>query len=464
MVTLLGYGTTTKSLCSFLNAQGIQTRIYDDLFTYKQTDSFGNELLPTTDSHIQEFYPMQSQSTPYKLFEEVSKLDSIKNLKNICITSPGIPPHHKLIIQAQKLGVLLSEYDFFYALLENQGLKPPLQPEIAWISGTNGKTTTTQLTQRLLAHLDAQSGGNIGTPLCTLFENRTKIWILETSSFSLHYTYTATPKVYALLPVSQDHIAWHGNYENYLNDKLSVLERMKNGSFAILPQEFIEHKSVQAFKGNAIYYRNSKDLATQLHINLETIKLREPFLLDGLIALATSKFLCHKDSIEGDTRSGIKILNSFEIGTHRLEEFRDSHKNLWVDDSKGTNINATIQALLRYKDYRILLILGGDDKGADFTPLFECLQQLTQNTEIIVFAIGKSTSKILSFAKLYNLQAYECTYLQDAVLMIKTLRQKGDVALLSPACASLDQFTSYKQRGDLFQKYALDTNTQPKAL
>ncbi|ECO3767485.1 UDP-N-acetylmuramoyl-L-alanine--D-glutamate ligase, partial [Campylobacter jejuni] len=128
------------------------------------------------------------------------------------IPSPGFPPKHKLIQEAKNLQ---SEYDFFYDVM----------PKSVWISGTNGKTTTTQMATHLLSHIGAVMGGNVGTPLAELNPYE-KLWILETSSFTLHYTHKAKPEIYALLPISPDHLSWHGSFDNYVQDKLSVLKRM----------------------------------------------------------------------------------------------------------------------------------------------------------------------------------------------------------------------------------------------
>ncbi|WP_267892775.1 Mur ligase family protein, partial [Helicobacter sp. 'CLO3_human'] len=116
-----------------------------------------------------------------------------------------------------------------------------------WISGTNGKTTTTQMLTFLLERFGAQAGGNIGTPLIHLAQNRAKIWVLETSSFAMHYTHRARPQVYLLLPLSPDHISWHGGFDGYVRDKLSVLARMDSDSFALLPHDLREHPLVRAY-------------------------------------------------------------------------------------------------------------------------------------------------------------------------------------------------------------------------
>lgn len=416
-ISIFGYGVTTTPLVSFLNNQGHKLNIYDDKFETISTDGFGNALLPSN------------------AFEPESS--------DIEILSPGIPPYHQLVQRAQNL---ISEYDYFDTLLKKEA-NPPLS---IWISGTNGKTTTTEMTTLLLEPYHAQSGGNIGTPLALLYQNKaTKIWVLETSSFTLHYTHKAYPRIYALLPVKEDHITWHGSFENYISDKLSPLTIMDNLTHAIIPAQFVNHKIVAQYKGNLITYESSLDLAQKCSIALQDIVFKEPFLLDSVIALSIAKLACGADDI--------KRLNSFSIGKHRIEEFYDKHNRLWVDDSKGTNVDATIQAIKRYANTHLMLILGGDDKGANLTPLFESMQ----GADIEIFSIGANEERLATLAKQYGIPLTKCENLTNAMSKIHTKRTPDtkdaskDVVLLSPAAASLDQFSSYKERGELFVSLAL---------
>ncbi|PAV00272.1 UDP-N-acetylmuramoyl-L-alanine--D-glutamate ligase [Helicobacter sp. TUL] len=431
MIRIFGYGVTTKPLVRFLNSLGIRVAIYDDTFEGTRSDEFGNTLLDSA------LFSDDGAPTPIVNLTQ----DSLQTC-DISIISPGIPPTHMLVHKARNL---IGEYDFFYFLLQHW----QIPPKSVWISGTNGKTTTTQMTTTLLESFGAKSGGNIGTPLSELYVSHTPLWILETSSFSLHYATHATPDVYALLPVREDHITWHGSFEAYVADKLSVLGRMREDTSAILPFELAEHPVSRAFKGRAYFYKDSQDLASQLGIEITSVHIKEPFLLDGLIALGIAKILYGVCDIEA--------LNAFKIGAHRIEEFRDSQNYLWVDDSKGTNVDATIEAVRRYQDKHIWLILGGDDKGADLRPLFRFMQ----GKSISIFAIGSNASRLLELSMEYGISCEVCNTLDVAVEAIKKARyakdsyKECDVALLSPAAASLDQFSSYKERGDVFKQYAL---------
>ncbi|MBX2079088.1 UDP-N-acetylmuramoyl-L-alanine--D-glutamate ligase [Campylobacter peloridis] len=391
-ISLFGYGKTTKAFAQRFK----ECDIYDDKFTNISKDEFENTLLPPS-----EFDPLKS---------------------DLEIPSPGFPNDHFLIQQAKNLS---SEYDFFY-----DGM-----PKSVWISGTNGKTTTTQMTYHLLKHINAQMGANIGIPLAQMDAN-VNLWILESSSFSLFYTKIAKPEIYALLPITPDHLSWHKSFKAYEQAKLSVLDRMNENDVAILPKKY-ENYPTHAY---IISYENEQDLAKKMQINIDKIHFKTPFLLDALIALSIEKIILDRCSYE--------LLNEFKIEKDKLEEIYDDKKRLWVNDTKATNLDATLAALKRYKDKKIHLIIGGDDKGVDLSELFTYMK----NLNIELYAIGKSTNKMLDYAKNVNLKAHYCEFLPKAVEEINLNLKENEVALLSPACASLDQFDSYAHRGEVFKK------------
>lgn len=396
-ISLFGYGKTTQAIAKNLVDKFGPFDIYDDHFQEESEDEWGNRLL-----------------NPKKFDEKLSELE---------IPSPGFPPNHTLIKKAKNLQ---SEYDFFYDAM----------PKSIWISGTNGKTTTTQMATHLLSHVGAVMGANVGFPLAELDLNA-KIWILETSSFTLHYTHTAKPEIYALLPISADHLSWHGNFENYAKDKLSVLERMNECDIAILPEIYAKTPT----KAYIISYKDEFDLAQKMNINIEKISFKSPFLFDAVMALSIEKILLDTLSYE--------LLNHFVMEKNKLEELQDNQGRLWVNDTKATNENAVMAALKRYKDKKIYLIIGGDDKGVDLSTLFDFMKDFN----IELYAIGVSTQKMLDYALKANLKAHKCEFLENAVQEISKVLKNNEVALLSPACASLDQFSSYAQRGEKFKEY-----------
>ncbi len=391
-VSLFGYGGTTKAL-----AKKIQDVIfYDDKCTKPFRDENGFMVKPSS-----EFNAKYSQ---------------------LEIPSPGIPPSNPLIEEANNL---ISEYDYFAKDM----------PMSVWISGTNGKTTTTQMMQHLLKDKGSQEGGNIGTPLAELDQDAT-IWILETSSFTLHYTNIAKPNIYILLPINPDHLSWHGDMDEYVKAKLKPISMMREGEVAIIPEVYKDIKT----SAHVITYKNESDLAEHFDIDVSRVNFKGAFLADALLAMAVDKILFDRTDYEN--------INSFTLDPHRQEELRDSKNRLWVNDTKATNIDATIAALNRYKDSSLHLILGGDDKGVDLNELFNYLQALN----VKIYNIGSNKEKLSSLAKEYKISFELCINLSDAILKIDKNLHNNEVALLSPAASSLDEFSSYAQRGNEFKQ------------
>lgn len=398
--SLFGYGGTIKAIAKNFTKDGLWD-IYDDKFSEISKDEFGNTLLP-----VSEFDPAKS---------------------SLEIPSPGIPPHHELIKKARNL---VSEYDYFYEIYKEN------LPFNIWISGTNGKTTTTKMTQHLLESKGSVMGGNVGIALANLDPNA-KIWILETSSFTLHYTNRTTPGIYILLPITPDHLSWHGNMSEYEKAKLKPLASMSESSVAIVPEIYANTPT----KAKVIAYKDESDLAKFCGVSIDDINFKTPFLLDALLALAVEKILFDRCDVE--------LLNTFVIEANKLEEFSDKNGRIWVNDTKATNIDASIQAVKRYKDHFIHLILGGDDKGVDMTPLFEGLKSL----RVKIYAIGSNSDKLMKLATKFGIPALKCDFLQNAVNEINKELKTNEIALLSPAAASLDQFKSYAERGDKFKEF-----------
>ncbi len=393
-IQFFGYGITTRALAKKLGP----STFYDDNVSTPHKDEDGNTLKPSS-----EFEAKYSRCE---------------------IPSPGMAPTHPLIQQAQNL---ISEYDYFADSM----------PPSVWISGTNGKTTTTQMIQTLLAKHGSQAGGNIGTPLAEL-DTDASLWILESSSFSLHYTNKAAPKVYVLLPITPDHLYWHGSLQEYEEAKLKPLTVMQEGDCVILPKKYENYPS-QAMK---ITYEDNEDLARYFDIDMSKLRFKGAFLQDALLALGVSKILFDE--------CDYSLINSMALDRHRQEELFDKNGRLWVNDSKATNLDATVQAVLAYMDKPLSLILGGDDKGVDLSPLFEILKDL----DVHIYAIGKNEQTLLSLAKTFNITIFGCQTLDNACEQIKSTEDNDRTVLLSPAAASLDQFSSYGQRGDKFKDLA----------
>ena len=343
------------------------------------------------------------------------------NSNKTTVVSPGILPSNYMV---QKSKNLKSDYDLFAKKM----------PFSIWVSGTNGKTTTCEMLQHILADYKSVCGGNNGVPLSKL-SVKAKIWILETSSFTLHYTNKAAPNLYILLPINEDHISWHGSFEAYEQSKLKPLSLMQKGEIAIIPTKYKNIKS----SADTILYNDSDDLCYIFDIDKSYINFEEPFLMDAILALCAKKILF--DYIDYDK------INTFTLGEHKLEKIYDKKKRLWINDSKATNVDATIKALIPYMTYAIHIILGGDDKGANLIPLFDVLK----NLKVIIYAIGSNYENLISLAKDNNISYVKSKTLAQSVKDISLNHDKKSIAILSPAASSLDQFKSYVHRGKEFK-------------
>ena len=403
-LSLFGYGITTKAIA----AHHGPLDFYDDKVNKPFKDEHNNKLHPS-----------------HEFDEKYSDIE---------VPSPGIPPEHPLIQSAQNL---MSEYDLF--LGQSAPLVLEKKPFNVWISGTNGKTTTTQMLQHLLQEKGSLAGGNIGTPLADL-DPKAPIWILETSSFTLHYTNEAAPNIYLLLPIAPDHLSWHGDFKAYADAKLKPLKSMLEGEVAIIPEAFKEVKS----DAMIITYKDGEDLAQKLNIDITKIDFKGAFLLDAVMAMAVEKILYDV--------ADYKKMNNFILDAHRQEELFDQQQRLWVNDTKATNIDATLAALERYKEKTLHLILGGDDKGVDLEPLFEKLESY----DLHIYTLGTNEQKLNDLCLKHQITYTSSSTIEQAVLDIDKNHTLQSVALLSPAASSLDQFPSYAVRGERFKSAVLE--------
>ena len=408
-ISFFGYGLTTRAIAKKL---GGGCTFYDDNCTESYTDAEGNHIHPSA-----QFDPDKSQ---------------------IEILTPSIPPQHPLL---QKAKNPISEYDYFLHNVGRGVLSPTMdtnthtKPFTIWISGTNGKTTTTQMLTHILKKRGAVYGGNIGVPLAEL-DPAAAIWVLESSSYTLHHTRHASPDIYLLLPITPDHLDWHGTAEQYEADKLRPLLTMREGELALVP------KGLTLPQTDAWVVEYDSNTFVENFFSLDSTKLRykAAFLQDALLSLAVTRTLF--DEADYD------LLNGFQLDHHRQEELTDSQGRLWVNDSKATNVDATVQAIHTYSDRKIHLILGGDDKGVDLTPLMDFIA----TEAITLYTVGSNSDMLISMAATRSIPAHSCHTLIEAVKAIDTHLQVDEVALLSPAASSLDQFPSYAKRGELFME------------
>jgi UDP-N-acetylmuramoylalanine--D-glutamate ligase len=348
--------------------------------------------------------------------EEEALLDGIELL----VKSPGVPAEARLVAGARARGIpVWSELELGYRLLPDARLVA--------VTGTNGKTTTSEL---LGAMLNAPVAGNVGRALTELDGVVDDGWVVcEVSSFQLEDVHEFRPRVGVLLNLEPDHLDRHGTFDAYRAAKLRLFERQLAEDVAVLPREFDEvpgeARRVEFGADDALPAAPALPGAHNLeNAAAATAAARASGVGDATIAAA---------------------LRTFRGVPHRLETVAEKDGVLWVNDSKATNVAATLRALAAY-ERPLLLIAGGRAKGESFAPLVQAAKGRVRRA----YLIGEAADE-LGFA-LGEVSHEPVGDLEHAVASAARDAERGDVVLLSPACASYDQYDDFEQRGDHFRR------------
>jgi UDP-N-acetylmuramoylalanine--D-glutamate ligase len=374
--------------------------------------------------------------------------------QDLIVVSPGVPNDVPQLQNARRMGIpVIGEIELSARYLQGQ---------IIAITGSNGKTTTTTLTGEVIAAggRKALVGGNIGTPAITFVEQSSpETWVvLEISSFQLETIETFRPHIAAILNVTPDHLDRHGSMENYIAAKARIFENQTEKDFAVLnaddpttagmgkalkPQVywFSRRKEVErgAFvRSGQIVFRDAK--SERAIMPADEMSLKGMHNLENVLAAVTMGSLAGIDAAA--IRQAVKDFKAVE---HRLEYVTTIRGVQYYNDSKATNVDATIKALESFAG-RIHLILGGKDKGSDYTELNDLLRERVKR----VYTIGAAAEKIESQIK-GVVEIVSAGTLDAAVKKAAEAVEAGDIVLLAPACASFDQFQSYEQRGRAFK-------------
>jgi UDP-N-acetylmuramoylalanine--D-glutamate ligase len=379
--------------------------------------------------------------------------DSLKNV-DLIVKSPGITPKHAGVIAARQLGIpIIGEVELCV---------PWLQGPIVAITGTNGKSTTTALTGHLLATAGQAAfvGGNLGTPVATqvLQGGRVDATVLELSSYQIDDLRTFECDVAAILNVTPDHLERYGNIDAYAAAKERLLGLLASNGVAILNDEdrFTQamksrtHRQLVTFghgasqpgqireEGGLIVFR---DNATREEYRVGARALRGVHNLENAMAA----IVCAR-KLHAEPAAIQRGLDSYPGLPHRIEFVRQLDGVDWINDSKATNVDSVEKSLAAFPG-PLHLIMGGKGKGAPYAPL----RSLFSGRVARLYVIGEDGDRVAS--ELGDLAPVERS--GDLVTAIHTARQKarvGELVLLSPACASFDQFKSFEHRGEVFRK------------
>lgn len=367
------------------------------------------------------------------------------------IISPGISSTHPLYCEAKKLGLeVIGEVELACRSLS----KPCLG-----ITGTNGKTTTTLLTTHILnsAGKKAFALGNIGNPLTAALDDETcqhaDIYVIELSSFQLETFQCRCMDAGVILNITPDHLDRYGTMEKYALAKIGLKHTLKHGKRLI-----VEGACLQAFRpffeeGQFFSYGYSKECT--LYTDMHTVYMEG----DPIFSLPLSYQNKRSHDVENMMASfilckemGINVeqflagFQSFQKPAHRIEFVRRRAGVTFYDDSKGTNIDAVIRAVESIKG-PIILIAGGIDKGAPYSPWINAFEGKVK----MIYAIGQSSVKIRDELQ-PHFSVWCCQTLEEAVKLAAKEAHEGDTVLLSPGCSSYDMFKDYVHRGQEFQR------------
>ena len=400
---------------------------------------------PDAKSLIEEGIRVLAGSHPVDLLEE--HFDFV-------VKNPGIPYHNCMVEAAMKKGIpVYTEIEIAYQLLE--GL-------IIGITGSNGKTTTTTLASLMLKESFPErqvfAAGNIGIPLSQLAEQSTKedIYVSELSSFQLMGIDQFKPKIACIVNIFSAHLDYHGTREEYIEAKLQLTKNQTEDDYLVYNADYPElmtlikghtkatlvpfsRKSVLDFgacvEGDSICFNGEKV------IPVSTIQVPGTQNVENVLAaVAIAK-------LAGATNEGIqKAVQNFHGVKHRTQFVKEVNKRRFYNDSKATNIIATQTALRSFTNQSVILIAGGLDRGNGFDELVPDLRSVSG---IVLY--GETKEKLQEAAKLAGVPVIEVVNtLEEATKKAYAISKEDDIILLSPACASWDQFKNFEIRGDEF--------------
>ncbi|NLV57228.1 MAG: UDP-N-acetylmuramoyl-L-alanine--D-glutamate ligase [Clostridiales bacterium] len=378
---------------------------------------------------------------------------------DLVVISPGVPIDAPIVSAAKEKAIpLIGEMELAYLLLQGQVLA---------ITGTNGKTTTVTLLGKMFENAGYMTyvAGNIGYPLSTvaLKSKKDDIIVTEVSSFQLESIKTFQPHVAAMLNITEDHLNRHGTMAQYAKLKQRIFENQSETDIAVLNlDDPTVARMAPKLKGNVLFFSRNQKVAegacvenqkvvfvskgvSQPVCDVDMILIPGPHNLENaLAATAMAASLGVPLAVIRHT------LQSFTGVEHRIEKVRVFQGVVYINDSKGTNVDSTIKAVQSMKSPTVL-ILGGYDKHADFLPL--CKEIVDSGMIHDVVLVGQTAQQIQRNLEEVGYTRTTRVYsMKEAIDMARSLARQGGNVLLSPACASFDMFRDYEHRGEVFKE------------
>ncbi|MCK5828710.1 MAG: UDP-N-acetylmuramoyl-L-alanine--D-glutamate ligase [Methylococcales bacterium] len=425
-ILVVGLGETGFSVAKFLHQHALSFAVIDS-----------RKKPPFNDALLQDFpdtpvFTGQFDKTPFDVATHL-------------VVSPGISLQEELVQKAILSGTqLISDIDLF-ACSTNK-------PIIA-ITGSNGKSTVTTMLGLMgnAANTKTAIGGNLGKPALDLLNEDVKLYVVELSSFQLERISVLNASIATILNISADHMDRHDDIASYaaekqkifsgdgimvLNDDDTLVKAMKRKERKSFSFSVINKKGFHLETQQDEEWLMSTDQPLMRKVDLSVEGLHNVANALAALALGTAAGL--------NTQAMCNALRSFKGLDHRMQKIANIKGVTWVNDSKATNMGACIAALKGYQD-KVILIAGGDSKGADIQELIPVIKEKAK----CVVLLGKDAEKI-DKAINGSVPSYRAESIKEAVQIAATLATKGENVLLSPACASIDQYKNYQERGDKF--------------
>ena len=452
-ILILGAGVTGLAVARSLSKRGAQVSLADDAVT--EVDGFS---VAITNSY------------------------SAVNFDALVI-SPGWKSDHNLILEAEKSGVALwNEVDLAWKL------RAELVPNQRWIAltGTNGKTTTVEMAAAMLREggVSAIACGNVGTTVIESVESPEKyeVLVLELSSFQLHWIREATFVAVSILNIAQDHVDWHGGFNEYAQAKMAILDRASTGIFNGDDAEVVLRSA--HWQGRKVFFTLDTPGPGEIGV-VEELLVDRAFVSDPQEAAMIAEVVDVIPTVPhnvanalaaaglaraiGIPHEAIRLaLQNFKLGRHRIEVVFSKNEIHWINDSKATNPHAAAASLM--STLSAIWIAGGLAKGAQMDELItRCKSRIKvailigSDRELIAAELRKGAPKVeivyVDAPNSYVKGGTDNSLMEAVVGAAKARAVAGDTVLLAPACASMDQFLSYADRGDRFTKAVLRDNS-----
>ncbi|EGP02876.1 UDP-N-acetylmuramoyl-L-alanine--D-glutamate ligase [Pasteurella multocida] len=422
-VTVIGLGKTGLSCVDFLLAKQADVRVIDT-----RTQPAGAEQLAKN-------VPLHTGSLNQQWLLE----------SDLIIISPGLAVKTPEIQTALAAGIeVIGDIELF--------CREAKKPIIA-ITGSNGKSTVTSLVAHMVnaAGLKVGMGGNIGIPALSLLEQAHDMYVLELSSFQLETTYSLKATSATVLNISEDHMNRYVDLEDYRQAKLKIYHHAQtaviNAEDALTAMDGLKN-GVSFGEDNADYWLKTEKGRSYLMAKDERVLACDEMKLVGRHNYMNALAAIALAQAAGIPLESIRrALREFNGLNHRFQLAHFAHGVRWVNDSKATNVGSTVAALTGLQlNGTLHLLLGGDGKGADFSELASLINQ----PNIICYCFGQDGEQLAALSP----RSQRFSTMEEAINALRPTLSAGDMVLLSPACASLDQFSSFEQRGDEFTRLA----------